>query len=1385
MLPELSAEDFPAFLAAIYGEDVQPFPWQKRMLATVLDPDRGWPDVVALPTAAGKTSCLDIAVFAMALQGCGAPRRIFFTVDRRVIVDEAYNKALNLARKLQKALASWKVGDLTNPVVTKVAARLQALAGEGALGRHTTPLKAFLLRGGVFRDHRWTEIPTQPLIVATTVDQLGSRLLFRGYGVSQRALPKHAAFVGTDSLIILDEAHCSRPLEQTLSAVHDFSKIGHAQERRGPTVVVMSATPFETKDAKSSFQYDRDDKEHPVLSKRYQTSKWATLSVAKDAVGKGKGSDQLAKYLCTLVTKSLPDGSPKKLAVMVNRVDTARRVVGRLKDALAKKGVDLALMTGRMRELDRKELLADYEPRLKSGSKVALTRSLVVVATQCLEVGADFDFDVLISECASLDALRQRFGRLDRLGALQGKAVAHIVIRGDQVAPKGPDPVYGMALTKTWGWLEQLADRDLAEGLRCDADAAFSLVGSCDGVGSDAADKRVDLSQEKMDRAVWSLSEKEYRELTAPSPEAPILMPAYLDCWVQTSPQPTPEPEVSLFLRGRDRNTAEVRVLWRKDLQDSHDLQDLLSVISPTMCETIPVPLAYFRRWLVEPEPHDDSSDTGEAQDEEPSENKGKGELSSELRGRVFCWRGSERSFWLEKIGQVQPNDVMIIEAGVPGSEGLGDFFSSVGGIIWDRGDEAQFRARRRAVLRIAAPEPSAASISPMQKYLFPDAKGGDDEQREEIGDVDELRECLRDETFPSSWQKAVQAHLLDPETRLEAMPYGDRDSRSGWIIFATERMDDEGSDHITLEFDESLEQLSLHASQAAISLDAHCRSVGQTAAQFAELLGFPKPMVDDLYLAGRLHDLGKSDPRFQAWLANGSRPLADSLELRAKSGGNLGRAARERARCLAGYPKGKRHEFVSAGIVAKGKEVLACAHDPDLVLYLITTHHGMGRPLCDDLADPAGGLKTRPFELEGICLSGSVDQQMGLPNQGHNERFWSLIQKYGWWGLSCLEAYLVCADHLCSKDPAMGAAPRRLELREPGHPGAPTAVCTLSLGGIDGSHLVGFLCALGVLRTLTRAGIEAKLSWRKGVCWVPILYLSLGMAPEELSACLHKQLKGAAWPTPIDKEDNTTKFDRKDYRAWVDSARKRWIESPTMETRTPLDWLGALAGEVMMKDKDGLLCDTAFRTMSGAGHQHFLKTMRELGEKTEPEHIHAALFECWNYSDEGPTLRFDPIDDRRYAYRADNPSTPNSKIGRIRAVRGANRLAAEALSLYPTWPRQGGLETAGFQTGGANETFFFWPLWQEPMSLRALPSVLWNRGWETWSPERLSALGVSELFCVQRFTNGKVRNFTPSRAVIGIQDDADVRRRLLRVSPSDGKVGTGSKDDAEASIAE
>ena len=79
-------EQFAAFYKAVYGKSDDPtfgpFPWQERLARRVCAGD--WPHAIALPTAAGKTACIDIAVFALACRAKDAPRRIFFVVDRRI-----------------------------------------------------------------------------------------------------------------------------------------------------------------------------------------------------------------------------------------------------------------------------------------------------------------------------------------------------------------------------------------------------------------------------------------------------------------------------------------------------------------------------------------------------------------------------------------------------------------------------------------------------------------------------------------------------------------------------------------------------------------------------------------------------------------------------------------------------------------------------------------------------------------------------------------------------------------------------------------------------------------------------------------------------------------------------------------------------------------------------------------------------------------------------------------------------------------------------------------------------------------------------------------------------------------------------------------------------
>ena len=94
--------------------------------------------------------------------------------------------------------------------------------------------------------------------------------------------------------------------------------------------------------------------------------------------------------------------------MFVNRVATARETHRRLREH---DGVTAILLTGRMRPVDKDAVLGRLRDLgLDSGHSHDrnLEKPVVVVATQTLEVGADLDFDGLVTECASLDALRQR-----------------------------------------------------------------------------------------------------------------------------------------------------------------------------------------------------------------------------------------------------------------------------------------------------------------------------------------------------------------------------------------------------------------------------------------------------------------------------------------------------------------------------------------------------------------------------------------------------------------------------------------------------------------------------------------------------------------------------------------------------------------------------------------------------------------------------------------------------------------------------------------------------------------------------------------------------------------------------------------------------------------
>lgn len=311
-------------------------------------------------------------------------------------------------------------------------------------------------------------------------------------------------------------------------------------------------------------------------------------------------------------------------------------------------------------------------------------------------------------------------------------------------------------------------------------------------------------------------------------------------------------------------------------------------------------------------------------------------------------------------------------------------------------------------------------------------------------------------------------------------------------------------------------------------------------------------------------------------------------------------------------------------------------------------------------------------------------------------------------------------------------------------HPDNPDRY-SIALSGLDGSNLLAFLAALGTLRTLSRAldDMSIQLHWEARGMWTPVLSGPFPNDDQEamdlILFSLHTQLQNMAGH-PVLTVANNLNMSPRQFRQVATAAVQLAHQSGD---RTGVDFVAAFGCDAI--SEDDVISDTAFRTMSGAGHQHFLKTMHDLVALTEPEHLKRSLFEPWDYADDRPSLRWDPADDRRYALRWNEPSGDP-----IRTMRGANRLAVEALPLFPTAPVGNKLETTGFRTGGSRNTFFSWPIWETPISIDVVRSLLALPELQLDAPPRdkLRPMGIVDVLRSQRLTIGKFRNFAPSQSI-------------------------------------
>ncbi len=301
-----------------------------------------------------------------------------------------------------------------------------------------------------------------------------------------------------------------------------------------------------------------------------------------------------------------------------------------------------------------------------------------------------------------------------------------------------------------------------------------------------------------------------------------------------------------------------------------------------------------------------------------------------------------------------------------------------------------------------------------------------------------------------------------------------------------------------------------------------------------------------------------------------------------------------------------------------------------------------------------------------------------------------------------------------------------------------------LVLAGLDGANPLAFLAALGTLRGLTLAWPKRRvcLSWLLRDAWRPRLHLAGGrLEEEEVLDGLQRFLEMRPGHAALEIADNLA-IQAAAFRGHaLDAAGAAFAQT---EERAGADFIAAFGCDAVA-DRQGRIQDTALRTLSGAGHQHFLKTMRELAEKTTRDHLQRCLFSPWSHSDTLYSLRWDPEDDRRYAHRWRDPSKETAGT-----EWGANRLAFEALPLYSVMPVGRSVKTPGFSGNRRSNTFWTWPIWEPAADLDTVRSLLALRKLQDCASERndLSAMGVREVFRAQSITVGQYRSFTPSKPV-------------------------------------
>lgn len=495
------------------------------------------PPALDLPTGLGKTSVMAVWLAAR-IMGARLPNRLVYVVDRRTVVDQATAEAEKLARHA--------AGLLTG----------------GTLAIST-------LRGQHVDNRRWMEDPAAPAIIVGTVDMIGSRLLFRGYGVSSGLRPFQAGLLGADCLLVLDEAHLCPPFQALLEGVAGDARLRPGVEGVPPfRLLALSATG---QDREGAFALTAEDQADGFVRTRLTAAK--SLRIVPAA---GRLDEQLASAALALAATH-----GGRIALFCTSRDVAQKVVAHLAKTKPPEGA-IVLLAGARRVMERegarRGLVAAgfLAPGMDDADADILPGPTFLVATAAGEVGIDLDADHAVMDLAAAERMIQRLGRVNRRGGAGRQA--HI-----QVIDAAPDKEPAEATAR------RDACRQLLEGLPPLPDG-----------GMDASPG-----------ALRTLRNNPLlKTASTPAPLHPALDRPTLDAWAMTSLRDHPgRPDIGPWLRGWvQEDDPEVTLVWRRwpwdgqthRLPDDKALETFFDKARPRLVEQLEAPRSLALKVLTD-----------------------------------------------------------------------------------------------------------------------------------------------------------------------------------------------------------------------------------------------------------------------------------------------------------------------------------------------------------------------------------------------------------------------------------------------------------------------------------------------------------------------------------------------------------------------------------------------------------------------------------------------------------------------------------------------------------------------------------------------------------------------------------------------------------------